>query len=304
MSDVRGAILDRVWDAIAGPAIASTFMTVLIVAAFFLGAQVLSEHRQVAAALRVAGLLTVLTGLVLAVHRPGWVTELDTATTSWVVAHRSTGFDVAALVITDLGSPVATAAAALICAALLSWRARSRVPGIVVIGTVSAAALASTALKAVVDRPRPPLQWQLVLETDPSFPSGHVTGTAALLAIIAVVVGIDRARATRVWLTIGVVTGVMLVAATRLYLGVHWLSDVTAGAILAALFVLIGAAVFDALRRRPGRHKDDAALHVHGRYTRLHEPEPRRVDGLLSPPLRHAGSAVPERFQERLYLSN
>jgi membrane-associated phospholipid phosphatase len=69
-----------------------------------------------------------------------------------------------------------------------------------------------------------------------------------------VVVGIDQARATRVWLTIGVVTGVVLVAATRLYLGVHWLTDVTAGAILAALFVLIGAAVFDALRRRLGRH--------------------------------------------------
>src|SRR4029077_10168712 len=185
MSDGRGAILDRVWDAIAGPATASTFMTVLIVAAFFLGAQVLSEHRQGAAALRVAGLLTGLTGLMLAIHRPGWVTELDTATTSWVVAHRSTGFDVAALVITDLGSPVATAAAAVICGALLSWRARSRVPGIVVIGTVSAAALASTALKAVVDRPRPPLQW-LVLETDPSFPSGHVTGTAALLRLPAV----------------------------------------------------------------------------------------------------------------------
>jgi membrane-associated phospholipid phosphatase len=253
MSDVRGVILDRVWDAIAGPAAASTFMTVLIVAAFFLGAQVLSEHRQVAAALRVAGLLTVLTGLVLAVHRPGWVPELDTATTSWVVAHRSMRFDVAALVITDLGSPVATAAAALICAALLSWRARSRVPGIVVIGTVSAAALASTALKAVVDRPRPPLQWQLVLETDPSFPSGHVTGTAALLGITAVCVGMGRSRTVRAWLAGGVVTGVLVVAATRLYLGVHWLTDVTAGAILAAVFVTIGAAAFGALRDRSGQ---------------------------------------------------
>ncbi|MDT5329077.1 MAG: hypothetical protein QOF31_374 [Mycobacterium sp.] len=253
MSDVRGVILDRVWDAIAGPAAASTFMTVLIVAAFFLGAQVLSEHRQVAAALRVAGLLTVLTGLVLAVHRPGWVPELDTATTSWVVAHRSMRFDVAALVITDLGSPVATAAAALICAALLSWRARSRVPGIVVIGTVSAAALASTALKAVVDRPRPPLQWKLVLETDPSFPSGHVTGTAALLGITAVCVGMGRSRTVRAWLAGGVVTGVLVVAATRLYLGVHWLTDVTAGAILAAVFVTIGAAAFGALRDRSGQ---------------------------------------------------
>src|SRR6478609_7079362 len=252
MSDVRGAILDRIWDAIAGPATASTFVTVLIVAAFFLGAQLLSEHRQVAAALRVAGLLTVLTGLMLAIHRPGWVTALDTATTSWVVAHRSMGFDVAALVISDLGSPVATAAAALICAALLSWRARSSVPGIVVIGTVSAAALAGTALKAVVDRPRPPLQW-LVLETDPSFPSGHVTGTAALLGITAVCVGMGRSRTVRAWLAGGVVTGVLVIAASRLYLGVHWLTDVTAGAILAAVFVTIGTTVFAALHDRSGQ---------------------------------------------------
>src|SRR5882757_3277399 len=147
MSDVRAAVNEAVWDAIAVVATPGTLVTVLIVAAFFLGAQVLSEHRQVAAALRVAGLFTVLTGLMLAIHRPGWVTELDTATTSWVVAHRSMGFNVAALVITDLGGPVATAAAALICAALLSWRARSRVPGIVVIGTVSAAALGSAAFK-------------------------------------------------------------------------------------------------------------------------------------------------------------
>ena len=254
MSDVRAAVNEAVWDAIAVVATPGTLVTGLIVAAFFLGAQVLSEHRQVAAALRVAGLLTVLTGLMLAIHRPGWVTELDTATTSWVVAHRSMGFNVAALVITDLGSPVATAAAALICAALLSWRARSRVPGIVVIGTVSAAALASTALKAVVDRPRPPLPWQLVLETDPSFPSGHVTGTAALLGITAVCVGMGRSRTVRAWLAGGVVTGVLVIAATRLYLGVHWLTDVTAGAILAAVFVTIGTTVFAALHDRSGQH--------------------------------------------------
>src|SRR6185369_17372561 len=89
--------------------------------------------------------------------------------------------------------------------------------------------------------------------TDPSFPSGHVTGTAALLGIIAVIVGTDRARARRVWLTIGVVTGVLVVAATRLYLGVHWLTDVTAGAILAAVFVTIGTTVFAALHDRSGQ---------------------------------------------------
>ena len=254
MSDVRWAILDRVWDPIAGPATASTFMTVLILAAFFLGAQVLSGHRQVAAAMRVAGLLTALTGLTLEVHSHGWVTSLDTATTPWFVAHRSAGFNVAALVITDLGSPVATAAAGVICGALLCWRARSVIPGVAVVGTVAAATLASTLLKTIVGRLRPPAELQLVLETDHSFPSGHVTGTAALLGMIAVCVGMGRSRTVRAWLAGLVITGVLVIAVTRLYLGVHWLTDVIAGAILAAVFVTVGAATFATLNARSGQH--------------------------------------------------
>jgi undecaprenyl-diphosphatase len=223
--------------------------------------------------MRVAALLTALTALVIAVNTDGWLTRLDTATTSWAVAHRSVGFDVAASVITDLGSPVATAAAGAICAALLCWRARSTIPGIVVIGTVGAAALASTTLKAVVDRPRPPLQWQIVLETDPSFPSGHVTGTAALLGIVAVCLGTGRSRTVRAWLVSGVVTGVLVVATTRLYLGVHWLTDVAAGAILAAVFVTIGATAFATLHAGSGQyvvprvtasHDEDLAATTYG----------------------------------------
>ena len=53
---------------------------------------------------------------------------------------------------------------------------------------------------------------------------------------------------------VGCVTGVLVVAASRLYLGVHWLTDVTAGAILAAVFVTIGTTVFAALHDRSGQH--------------------------------------------------
>jgi membrane-associated phospholipid phosphatase len=63
-----------------------------------------------------------------------------------------------------------------------------------------------------------------------------------------------RSRTLRAWLAGGVVTGVLVIAATRLYLGVHWLTDVTAGAILAAVFVTIGATVFAALHDRSGQH--------------------------------------------------
>jgi membrane-associated phospholipid phosphatase len=251
MTDVGGTVLDAVVDALTGRTGAATYFVALVVASFLLGARVLASHRHVALGLRVGGSLTALTAVALGINSHGWASRLDTATTSWLAAHRSLGLDVAATVITDFGSPVATAAGAVICAALLWWWAQSMIAGVVVIGTVGAADVAGMALQAVVGRPRPAPQWQVVLEAGPSFPSGHVTSTAALLGIVAVVVGIDRGRATRAWLAVAVVTAVVLVAAARVYLGVHWLTDVTAGAILAALFVTIGAAVIDAFADDP-----------------------------------------------------
>lgn len=225
-------------------------ITALIVVALLLGVCALFSHRRLAAALRFAGLLTALTGLTIGVHTHGWVTGLDSPIMSWFVAHRSVGFNVAAAVIADLGSPAATAAAGLICGALLSWRARSVIPGVVVIGTVAAAALAEIALKAVVGRPRTPAELQFPIGSDHSFPSGHVTGTAALLGIIAVCVGVGRSRTVRAWLAGSVVAGVLVVALARLYLCAHWLTDVIAGAVLAGVFVTLSAALFGALQAR------------------------------------------------------
>lgn len=112
--------------------------------------------------------------------------------------------------------------------------------------------MASTALKAVIDRPRPPIGLQLVLETDPSFPSGHVTGTAALLGIVVVCVSAQCSRTVRACLAACALISVLVSAATRLYLGVHWLTDVIAGVILAAAFVTAGAAAFGARHARTG----------------------------------------------------
>jgi membrane-associated phospholipid phosphatase len=229
-------------------------ITALIVVALFLGGCALFSHRRLAAALLVAGLLTAFAGLAIGVHTHGWVTGLDAGITSWFVAHRSARFDVAALAIAHLGSPAATAVTGLIGGVLLSWRARSVIPGVVVIGTVGAAALANIALKALVERPSSPVEWRFPLSvSDHPFPSGHVTGTAALLGMIAVCIGVGRSRTVWAWLAGPVVAGVLVVAVTRLYLGAHWLTDVIGGAVLAGVFVTLGAAVLGALPARSGR---------------------------------------------------
>jgi membrane-associated phospholipid phosphatase len=276
-------------------------ITLLIVVAVLLLAGSLFTQRRVAVTLCVAGLLTALTGLMIGVHTHGWVTGLDSGVASWFSTHRSRGFDVAASVVTALGSPAVTGASGLICGALLSWRARSVIPAVVVIGTVGAAALASAALKPIVERPQTAAELQLLglIRTDDlfstghvidnvallinaprphpwtpgelhlitlvlgdhSFPSGHVAGTGALLGIIAVCVGIRRSRTARAWLAGSVVAGLMVVAVTRLYLCAHWLTDDIGGAILAGVFVTLGAAVTGALRARSGR---EAPQQSHG----------------------------------------
>jgi undecaprenyl-diphosphatase len=226
-------------------------ITAPIVVGLALGACALLSRGRVAAALCVAGLLTALTGLTIGVHTHGWVTGLDAATASRFAAHPTYRFYVASLAIAHLASPAATAAAGLIAGALLSWRARSVIPGVVVIGTVGAAALAQTALKAAVRRPASPAELPFPLvRYDHPFPSGHVTGTAALLGIVAVCVGVGRTRTLRAWLAGSGVVGVLVVAVTRLYLGVHWLTDAVGGAVLGGVFVTMGAAVFSALHAR------------------------------------------------------
>lgn len=232
-------------------------VAVLVVVALVFGAGSLFAHGPRANALRIAGLFTALAGLTIGVQTHGWVTGLDATSTAWLGAHGSDEFDTAAWFITRLASPTATAATGLICAALLSWRARSVVPGGVVIGTVTGAMLVETILKALVARPPTPEEWRTLsgyLHPDGnSFPSGHVTGIAALLGIIAVCAAKGRSRTTRAFLTAMVFVAVLIVAVIRVYIGAHWLSDVIGGAILGALFVSLGATAISAFYTRSGK---------------------------------------------------
>ena len=207
--------------------------------------------------LRVGGLVSALTALTIGVHTRGWLTSLDAAAAKWLVMQRSPGLDVATRMIGEFGRPATAAAVALICAAWLSQRARSAVPGAVLIGTVVAATLTKAVLKAVVLRPRNSAELQLVAHhfapADPHmFPSGHVTGAGALLGMIAVCLGVGRSRTTRTLLAGLVAVSVLIVAVTLVHVGVHWLTDVVGGALVAALFVTLGAEVIRSFHSRSG----------------------------------------------------
>jgi undecaprenyl-diphosphatase len=184
-------------------------------------------------------LLAGFLGLAFVAHSAHSGTAFDHCVLDWFVAHRQAWLTTIAIVVTDIGSPAAIVVLAFVASALIWWRMRATVDAIVALGTVGLASVVSTVTKIVVGSERPPAATQLLAETDHSFPSGHVTGTVALLGILAVVLG-QRWGRTPQLLGLTAVAG-LIVAATRLYLGVHWLSDVVGGALLGSAAVLLGS---------------------------------------------------------------
>lgn len=209
----------------------------------------------------VCGLMALVVGFVglaLVAHRVQDGTALDHALLDWLVAHRHHGLTTAAIVVTNAGSPGSMWPLAVIAGAILSAR-YSPLTGIVVLATLASAYGLSTLTKTVAGAQRPPRATQLLLEIDPSYPSGHVTGTLALVGIVAVVLGRGRSLAIRVACGVGVAAVTVVVALTRLYLGVHWLTDVVGGSLLGGTAVLIGSLALRAFAPTPSRNSGQRA---------------------------------------------
>jgi membrane-associated phospholipid phosphatase len=154
-----------------------------------------------------------------------------------------------AFVGSSLGATLVTGAVVIIQLCLRRWRA-----AIALTAAVGLGAVGSTMLKLVSERPRP--SDGLLDLTTFSFPSGHTTWAAAFAATLAL--GLPR-----VWTTIAASGWIAFMAWSRTYLGVHWLSDVAAGALLGISLALIVDGVLTRLSTRlrwlqPARPTDTA----------------------------------------------
>lgn len=156
-----------------------------------------------------------------------------------------------AKVVTELGSLPVAATLVLVTCGLLAWRGELRAAVALVVGLILVYA-AVHVTKAAYDRPRPPSA--VVDAAGSAFPSGH---SAYSVAWVACAVALTRALPTIgtrfAFVIVGIVVSAV-VGLTRVYLRVHWLSDVTAGwGLGAAIFALcaIVALVVGFLRDNP-----------------------------------------------------
>lgn len=117
--------------------------------------------------------------------------------------------------------------------------------------SVGSGALLSSTLKQYYARPRPDLVDPLDAVHTASFPSGHaLLTTVAYLTLAALVIGFLEDRRARAYVLSVAVLVAVVVGVSRVYLGVHWPSDVAAGWALGAAWASFSWLIMHFLRRR------------------------------------------------------
>lgn len=191
-----------------------------------------------------AGVITSLVAAVLSLFLFAWIADemargatlrFDLGVRAWVHQFASPGMTRAMTLVSALGHAVLIAELALAIAIFLyvGWK---HAAGWLVASMAGALAL-ELSLKLAFHRPRP----QVFFGAEPgsySFPSGHALSSFCFYVVLAGLIA-DRTP-SRVWrIVLGIMAG-MLVAAiglSRIYLGMHYPSDVVAGYLAAAIWV-------------------------------------------------------------------
>lgn len=140
-------------------------------------------------------------------------------------------------------------------AVIYTWRHRVHRLTVFLLATTLGGALVSTAVKVLVDRPRPEVDHPIVTAFGKSFPSGHALSSTVVYGAIALTF-LPVLRRRHRHLAIGLTAALVLaIGASRLLLGVHFLSDVLAGHILGLAWLIGATVVFETWRVERGRRR-------------------------------------------------
>lgn len=174
----------------------------------------------------------------------GELLTVDRVAEQWVSTHRSPAAIAVFHVITLLGAKELLAP----LGALLGWRLFRGSKGLIALLAFSA--LAAAEFVAVLKRSfhimRP--AGGIAAGLGLSFPSGHATGSTAA-AILVSYVAVRRKTHPRIIVPISVLVPI-LVGVSRVYLDVHWASDVIGGWLVGAAFGVGSCALYEVLHRR------------------------------------------------------
>ncbi|MEY2461112.1 MAG: hypothetical protein QOG30_2942 [Acidimicrobiaceae bacterium] len=192
--------------------------------------------------------------LVFQVIAEGPVTTLDASVANrlndWV--HNSpTALRVLDL-ITNIGKPITLFVIVTAAVVYLLWRRRIRLALYLVVTSV-VGGLIDTAVKILVNRPRPVVDHPIATALGKSFPSGHAMSSTVTYGALALVFLPVLPRRWRPVALGFVVVLVLAIGSSRLFLGVHFVSDVIGGFVLGLAWLAASTAAFSIWRTEEGK---------------------------------------------------
>jgi undecaprenyl-diphosphatase len=182
----------------------------------------------------------------------GWTSSFDDSINALIRPARVPLATVVLWLVSLPGDPPVIAPLTVVTALLLAmWGLR---PGaVLLIATMAGEAVVQHFVEVLFARPRPSAHFALIrLPVPYAFPSGHAWASLLLAAILGLVLwrSLPRNWPVRVAIVSGVLAVALLVGASRVYLGVHWPTDVLGGWVLAVFsFVAVSAAYLWVVKR-------------------------------------------------------
>jgi membrane-associated phospholipid phosphatase len=198
----------------------------------------------------------------------GWLFEevlereafsFDTSFLLWLHGQANPILDRFMLTITQFGNPRTVVFVVIVSLAILWWRNRqeAKIFALACLGAV----ILNTGLKLAFSKPRPHL-WQLLIsEKSFSFPSGHALGSLVLYGFLAYLLATHYPKSAKIFYSLAAIA-IAAIGLSRLYLGVHWPTDVIAGYGVGFLWLMLCIAMLklqkasDRSLRRHERNRD------------------------------------------------
>ncbi|WP_449354598.1 phosphatase PAP2 family protein [Virgibacillus natechei] len=224
----------------------------------------------------IGGLFLVLFGITAwGMHvEIGWIVAFDLTWIERIQSFASEGRTSLIMIITELGNIRFIIVLTILLVIVLFFK-RKYVEGLWLGGTILfCAAIATKILKTAFDRDRPNIL-QLITKTNESFPSGHATATTIFYGLIGLFIFLSMSMLWKKcivsFITLAWITFILV---SRVYLGVHFPTDVIAGFLFGMASIFISIAVYlialDPLRELLGKLKLNDQSNTFARRSRQH----------------------------------
>ena len=186
----------------------------------------------------------------------GPVTRFDGSVANWLnqAVHDRHALIDALETVSSLGRPVLLGVI-VSAASVFVWRRGRRRLALFLVVTVVGGGLVDSAVKILVDRPRPIVDHPVATAFGKSFPSGHsMSSTVTYGALLLVFLPVLQKR-RRIAALAAAVALVLAIGCSRLLLGLHFVTDVVGGYVLGLAWLAAAVAAFEIWRTEEGRRR-------------------------------------------------